>query len=35
VVLGTLTETFEVVPPLDGEPASEDLRRGVDVEMLE
>ena len=35
VVLGTLTETFEVVLPLDGEPASEDLRRGVDVEMLE
>ena len=33
--MGTLTETFEVVPPLDGEPASEDLRRGVDVEMLE
>ena len=35
VVLATLTETFEVVLPLDGEPASEDLRRGVDVEMLE
>ena len=35
VVLATLTETFEVVPPLDGEPATEDLRRGVDVEMLE
>lgn len=35
VVFGTLTETFEVVPPLDGEPASEDPRRRVDVEMLE
>jgi hypothetical protein len=35
VVLGTLAETFEVVSPRDGEPAREDLRRGVDVEMLE
>jgi hypothetical protein len=35
VVLATLTETFEVVAPLVGEPAAEDPRRGVDTEMFE
>jgi hypothetical protein len=34
VVLATLGETFEMVAPLVGEPATEDPRRGVDVEML-
>lgn len=35
VVLATLTETFEVVAPIVGEPAAEDPRRGVDTEMFE
>jgi len=35
VVLATLTETFEVVAPLVGEPTAEDPRRGVDTEMFE
>jgi hypothetical protein len=35
VMLGTLTETCEVVPRLVGEPATEDPRRGVVAEMLE
>jgi hypothetical protein len=35
VVLATLTETFEVVAPLVGEPSAEDPRRGVDTEMFE
>jgi hypothetical protein len=35
VVLATLTETFEVVAPLDGDPAAEDPPRAVDAEMLE
>jgi len=35
VVLATLTETFEVVAPLFGEPTAEDPRRGVDTAMFE
>jgi hypothetical protein len=35
VVLATLGETIEMLAPLVGEPAAEDPRRGVDVEMLE
>jgi hypothetical protein len=35
VVLATLTETFEVVAPIDGDPAAEDPPRTVDAEMLE
>jgi hypothetical protein len=35
LVLATLTETFEVVAPLVGEPIAEDPRRGVDTEMFE
>jgi hypothetical protein len=35
VVLATLTETFEVVAPLVGEPAAEEPPRAVDVAMLE
>ena len=35
LVLATLTETFEVVAPLVGEPTAEDPRRGVDTEMFE
>src|SRR5436190_3864224 len=35
VVLATLTETFEVVAPLVGEPAAEDPRRRVATEMFE
>jgi hypothetical protein len=34
-VSGTLPEASEVVPPLDGDPASADLCRGVAVELLE